>query len=46
MKKMIEERDPNKEAFEETGISLEDFLVDQEEILNLDLSDLHVKRSI
>lgn len=28
---MTDERDPSKEAFEETGISLEDVLADQED---------------
>jgi len=82
MNKITDERDPNKEAFEETGISLEDVLADQDleenkneipkfidnnitleepltyardtekpillsdkEILDLDLSELHIKRS-
>ena len=31
MKKITDERDPSKEAFKETGISLEDVLADQEE---------------
>ena len=30
MKKITDERDPGKEAFEETGISLEDVLEDQD----------------
>ena len=30
MKKITDERDPSKEAFEETGISLEDVLEDQD----------------
>lgn len=31
MKKITDERDPSKEAFEETGISLEDVLADQDQ---------------
>jgi len=31
MKKITDERDPRKEAFEETGISLEDVLADQDQ---------------
>jgi len=30
MKKITDERDPSKEAFEETGISLEDVFEDQD----------------
>jgi len=31
MKKITDKRDPSKEAFEETGISLEDVLADQDQ---------------
>jgi len=31
MKKITDERDPSKEAFEEAGISLEDVLADQDQ---------------
>ncbi len=36
MKKTTDERDPSKEAFEETGISLEDVLADQDQEENKD----------
>lgn len=36
MKKITDERDPGKEAFEETGITLEDVLADQDQEENKD----------
>ena len=36
MKKTTDERDPSKEAFEETGIYLEDVLADQDQEENKD----------
>jgi hypothetical protein len=46
MKKITDERDPKQEAFEETAISFEDVLADQEEKPNFIKEDITLEEPL